>query len=114
MGILAASGDRLLSGVDAAAQRLADALRIPLGSYPLLRGYGSTLGRIVDRRPAAVFSAVAETMARAENGLDDIELRSVRAVPGRAGVVVVEVDAAWRSDPAAVPTPITVREQLTP
>ena len=110
-GILAADGDRVLSGVGAAAQRLADALRIQRGSYPLLRDYGSSLHRVVDRRPAAVFAAVAETMAHSANGLDDVELRAVRAEGGE-GVVVVEVDAVWRSSPSAAPTPISVREEL--
>ena len=113
-GILAVDGDRVLSGAAAAAQRLADALRIQRGSYPLLRDYGSTVGQVLDRRPAAIFAAVAETLVNPANGLDDITLRGVRVAPGavNTGSVVVDVDAEWLSDPAATPTPISVREQL--
>ena len=102
------------AGSAAASQRLADALRIQRGSYPFLRGYGSTLARVVDQRPAAVFAAVAEALASAGNGLDDIELRAVRVSPGGAGAVVVEVDAEWRPAPAAPATAISIREQLQP
>lgn len=111
MTVLAADGDRVLDGVAAAAQRLADALRIQRGSYPFARDYGSTVGLIVDRRPAAVFAAVAEAVAHPPNGLDDVDLRAVR-VSAVAAEVAVEVDAAWRPDPAAAPTPITVRARL--
>lgn len=110
--VLAAAGDRVLDGVAAASQRLADALRIQRGSYPFLRDHGSTIGEIVDRRPAAVFAAVAEAVAAAPNALDDVDLRSVRIVSAAAGAVEVEVDAAWRPEPAAAPTPITVRARL--
>lgn len=109
--ILAADGDRILGGVTAVAQRLADALRIQRGSFPFARDYGSTIGEIVDRRPAAVFAVVAEAVAWPPNGLDDVELRAVRLVPA-AGRVVVEVDAVWRPDPSAAPTPISIRAQL--
>ena len=111
--MLAAGGDRVLAGAAAAAQRLADALRIERGSYPFLRDYGSKLGQVVDRRPAAVFAAVAEAVVHAPNGLGDVELSAVRVSPAGAGVVLVEVDATWRSSLTAPPTPITVREQLT-
>lgn len=109
---MAAAGDRVLDGVAAASQRLADALRIQRGSYPFARDFGSTIGLIVDRRPAAVFAAVAEAVAHAPNGLDDIDLRAVRVSAAAAGEVAVEVDAAWRPDPAVAPTPITVRARL--
>ena len=113
-GLLAAEGDRTLRGSAAAAQRLADALRIQRGTYPLLRDYGSRLNEVVDRRPAALFAAVAETLAHPPNGLDDVELRTVRVAPRADGVVLVEVDALWAPEPGAEPTPISVREQLTP
>ena len=114
MPVLASDGDRILDGVTAAGQRLADALRVQRGSYPFLRDYGSLIGQVVDRRAADVFAAVAEAVAHPANGLDDVELRAVRASPAGAGAVVVEVDAAWRSAPSATPTPITIREQLLP
>ena len=110
--VLARDGDRVLSGAPAAAQRLADALRIQRGSYPLLRDYGSTVGLVVDRRPAAIFAAVAETLVHPANDLGDVALRAVRVVAGGAGRVVVEVDAEWQAAPAAEPTAISVREQL--
>ena len=113
-GFLAPDGDRVLTGSSAAAQRLADALRIQRGSYPFLRDYGSTLALLVDRRPAIVFAAVAEALIHPTNGLDDIELRAVRVSPAGAGAVVVEVDAEWRPAPAAASTPISIREQLQP
>ena len=113
-GFLAPDGDRVLTGAAAAAQRLADALRIQRGSYPFLRDYGSTLGQIVDQRPEAAFAAVAEALIHPANGLDDIELRAVRVSPAGAGAVVVEVDAGWRPAPAAASTPISIREQLQP
>ena len=115
-GTLAVDGDRVLSGAASAAQRLADALRTQRGSYPLLRDYGSTVGQVLDRRPAAIFAAVAETLIHPANGLDDITLRGVRVTPDEAnlGTVVVDVDAEWSSDPAVAPTPISVREQLLP
>ena len=113
-GFLAPDGDRVLTGSAAAAQRLADALRIQRGSYPFLRDYGSTLALLVDRRPAAVFAAVAEAIIHPTNGLDDIQLRAVRVSPAGAGAVVVEVDAEWRPAPAAASTPISIREQLQP
>ena len=112
--ILARDGSRLLAGAAEAAQRLGDALRVQRGSYPFLRDYGSTLAQIVDRRPAAVFAAVAEALVHPSNGLDDIELRAVRVSPDGAGAVVVEVDAEWRPAPAATSTPISIREQLQP
>ena len=111
--VLGRDGDRILSAADAAAQRLADALRIQRGSYPFLRDYGSTLGQLIDRRPAAVFAAVAEAVVHPANGLDDVELSAVRVSAAGEGMAVVEVDATWRSDRAAPPTPITIREQLT-
>ena len=49
-GFLGQGGDQVLTGSAAAAQRLADALRIQRGSYPFLRDYGLHAG--VDRRPA--------------------------------------------------------------
>ena len=113
-GLLAPDGDRVLTGSSAAAQRLADALRIQRGSYPFLRDYGSTLALLVDRRPAAAFAAVAEALIHPANGLDDIRLRAVRVSPAGAGAVVVEVDAEWRPAPAAASTPISIREQLQP
>lgn len=109
--ILAAGGDRIIGGATAAAQRLGDALRIERGSFPFARDYGATIAEVVDRRPAAVFAAVAEAVAWPPNGLDDVELRAVRLVP-TAGRVVVEVDVAWRPDPSAAPTPISIRAQL--
>ena len=113
-GFLAPDGDRVLTGAAAAAQRLADALRIQRGSYPFLRDYGSMLALLVDRRPPAVFAAVAEAIIHPANGLDDIQLRAVRVSPAGAGAVVVEVDAEWRPAPAAASTPISIREQLQP
>ena len=112
--VLAGDGESILTGAAAAAQRLGDALRIERGSYPLLREYGSTLGQVVDRRPAAIFAAVAEAIVHPPNNLDDIELRAVRVSAGVAGTVIVDVDAVWQSDVDAPPTPIAVREQLLP
>ena len=113
-GILAAAGDRLLAGTAAAAQRLADALRIQRGTYPLLRDYGSNLGRIVDRRPAAIFEAVAEAVAHPPNGLGDVALRAVRVATDGAGNAVVDVEAEWRPGPPGTPTPISIRQSLEP
>ena len=87
-GVLSREGTRLLGGAEGAAQRLADALRIRRGSYPLLRDYGSTLADHVDRslHPAAqaqLYAAVAEAITHPANGLDDLALREVRDRPGR-------------------------------
>ena len=111
-GLLAADGSGLLAGAAAAAQRLSDALRIERGSYPLLRDYGSLAGESLDRRPSAIFAAVAEAIAHAPNGLSDITLRSVRIGRADPGAVVVDVDAEWSSAGSAAPTPISVRAQL--
>ena len=110
-GVMAADGSRLLHGVDSARQRLADALRIQRGSYPLLRDYGSVVGLAVDRRPAAIYAAVADAIRHPANGLGDVRLLGVRLSPDGAGQVVAEVDAEW-AEPGGQPVPISVREQL--
>lgn len=113
--LAAPDGARLLRGAESAAQRLADALRIQRGSYPLLRDYGSRVGLALDRRPAEIFAAVADAIAHPPNGLSDVTLRAVRVAPARTGQVIVEVDAGWApAVPAGAPVAITVREQLTP
>ena len=60
-GLLAHGGDRILAGATAAAQHLADALRIQRGPYPRLRDYGSKPGAR-RRPPPGDFAAVAETV----------------------------------------------------
>lgn len=109
-GVMALDGTGWLAGAAGASQRIADALRIVRGTYPLARGYGARL--TLDRRPAAIYSAVADAFAQAGNGLSDLELESVR-LDIDDGKVVVEVIAAWRSaapsgPPAAGPVAVRV------
>ena len=118
MIIMAHAGDHLLGGTDSARQRLADALRIPRGSYPFNRDYGATVVDLIDRpldgaAEAAVFAAVAETLAHPPNGLADLALRAVRLEidPERPGRLEVVVEADW-IDAAGQATPIGLRQQL--
>lgn len=119
--VMARDGSRLLSGSAAAAQRLADALRIQRGAYPFSRGYGAKIADLVDRPlnergEAAIYAAVAEAIRDASNDLGDVRLRGVRvqADPARPNAVVVEVDAWWLPAPAGAATPITARAALDP
>ena len=100
-----------MTGAAAAAQRFADGLRIERGSYPLMRDYRSQAGEALDRRPSAIFAAVAEAIAHAPTPLGDITLRSVRIGGAGPGAVVVDVDAEWSAAGAAAPTPISVSAQ---
>ena len=119
--VMARDGSRLLSGSAAAAQRLADAMRIQRGAYPFARDYGAEIAGLVDRplndaTEAALYAAVADAIREPRNDLADVRLRSVRvqADPARAGAVVVEVDAWWLPAPSGAATPITARAALDP
>ena len=111
-------GTRLISGVESAEQRLADALTIRRGSYPWSRDYGSRLADLADRTldpatEAEIFAAVAEAVAHPPNGLADVTLRTVRLIregehPDR---VLVDVQAEWTGADGTV-TPIGVRQSL--
>ena len=97
MRVLAGDGGRLVDGQESARQRLRDLLAIGLGSYPMLRGYG-TDSSLVDAADieAAAMAAVARAMAQESNGVSDLTLRRVRVTAVDEATVVVDVDAAWR------------------
>ena len=113
--VMALAGDRWLGGPESATQRLRDALIITRGSYPAARDYGGTLADVLDRPlqtagQAALMAAVADAVAHAPNGLDDVRLRSV-AVRTLDGVTTLDIRADWVSESGAI-TPIGLREQL--
>ena len=64
---LARDGSRLVRGIESARQRLADALRIRRGSYPVLRDYGCTVDAVLDRP----LSPAGEAAIFAARGRDD-------------------------------------------
>ena len=112
---LARDGARLVRGIESARQRLADALRIRRGSYPILRDYGCTIDTALDRAlspagEAAIFAAVAETISHGPNGLADLTLRSVRLVHAEH-VATVDIVAEWTAEDRAI-TAISVRQEL--
>lgn len=113
--VMSRDGTRILSGRESAEQRLRDALGITRGSYAFSRDYGSRLADVVDANldedtEAAIYAAVADTIAAPANGLGDLRLRSVRVQASR-GRVEVDVDGEWVDASGAV-TPIGIREQL--
>ena len=114
-GVLAAEGDRLLTGATSAAQRLRDALSIVRGSYPFARDYGSRLADVLDRPlgPSGVgeiANAVADAIAHPANGLGDVRLRSVNMAVDD-GALILDVQADWVSEDGTL-APIGLREQL--
>lgn len=116
--VLAGSGARLLAGRESVEQRLTDALRIPRGSYPFSRDYGSLLDDVVDRDAgpdleSEAYAAVAEALAHAPNGLSDVRLVEVRLAhdPAELSRIEVSVDAEW-TDATGQVTPIGIRQQL--
>ena len=117
MTVLALAGDRLLTGVASARQRLEDALRTPRGSWPWMRDYGSSMPALLDRAltPAgrsALAASVAEAVAWPPNGLADVELQEVRVTAAGGGVVEIDVAADWIPAADAGDTPLGQRGKI--